>query len=143
MALHLFVTKNIQLKQQSDTKSSFQYSIWCVKARNKHFKHLTIIGLYHSPYSPINPTRNIFIDEIIELLTEVLPSSNHHIILGHFNLHVSDQDDVNVQICSDSMEALGLMQHSTTPTHKSNNVLDLICTEIISDISLEVVETTS
>ena len=41
------------------------------------------------------------------------------------------------------MEALGLLQHSTIPTHKSNNVLDLIFTEIMTDISVEVVETAS
>ena len=111
-----------------------------MKARNKHF---TIIGLYYPPYSPINPTNNIFIDEIIELLTDVLPSSNNHIILGDFNLHVSDQDDVDAHIFSNFMEALGLMQHSTIPTHKSNDVLDLIFTEIMSDISVEVVETAS
>ena len=39
------------------------------------------------------------------------------------------------------MEALGLKQHSTNPTHKSNNILDLIFTEILSDIGVEVVET--
>ena len=33
---------------KNGTKSSFQYSIWSVKARNKH---LTIVGLYHPPYS--------------------------------------------------------------------------------------------
>ena len=63
--------------------------------------------------------------------------------MGHFNLHVSDQDDVDAQIFSDSVEALRLMQHSTIPTHKSNNVLDLIFTETMSDISVEVVETAS
>ena len=41
------------------------------------------------------------------------------------------------------MEALGLTQHSTTPTHKSNNAPNLIFTEIMSDIGVEVVETTS
>ena len=87
-----------------------------MKTRNKH---LTTIGLYHPPYSPINPTNNIFINEIIELLTEVIPSSNNHIILGDFNLHVNDHDDVDAQIFNDSMEALGLMQHSTNQTHKS------------------------
>ena len=50
---------------------------------------------------------------------------------------------MDAQICSDSVEALGLIQHSTTPTHKSNNVLDLIFTEIISNISVAVVETAS
>ena len=39
------------------------------------------------------------------------------------------------------MEALGLKQHSTTPTHKSDNILDLIFTKILSDIGIEAVET--
>ena len=77
------------------TKLSFQYSIWSVKARNKH---LTIVGLYHPPYSPINLTNSIFIDQIIELLTKVLPSSNNHIILGDFILHINDHNDVDAQI---------------------------------------------
>ena len=50
---------------------------------------------------------------------------------------------MDTQIFSDSMEALGLKQHPVIPTHKSNNVLDFIFTEIISDISFEAVETAS
>ena len=57
----------------------------------------------------MNPTNNIFIDQIAELLTEVLPSSKNYIILGDFNLRVNHQDDGDAQIFSDSMEALGLM----------------------------------
>ena len=34
-------------------------------------------------------------------------------------------------------------QNSTIPTHKCNNGLDLIFTEIMSDISVEVVKTVS
>ena len=139
--IELIYKKEYSVKTtKNGTTSSFQYSIWSVKARNKH---LTIIGLYHPQYSPINPTNNIFIEEIIEVLTEVLPSSNNHIILGDFNLHVSDHGNVDAQIFSDSIEALGLMQHFTIPTHKSNKVLDLIFTEIMSDINVEVVETAS
>ena len=41
------------------------------------------------------------------------------------------------------MEALGLKQQSMIPTHKTNNVLNLIFTEIISDISVKAVETAS
>ena len=91
----------------------------------------------------MNLTNNFFIDEITELLTEVLPLSKNYIILGDFNLHVNDQDLVDVQIISDSMESLGLRQHSMIPTHKTNNVHDLIFTEIISDISVKAVETAS
>ena len=96
-----------------------------------------------STYSSINPANSIFIHEIIELLTEILPASNNHIILGDLNLHINDSDDADTQIFSESMEALGLKQHSITPTHKSNNILDLIFTEIMSDIGFEVVETTT
>ena len=88
-----------------------------------------------------NPPNSIFIDEIIDLLTEILPVNNNHIILGDFNIHLNDNEDVEAQIFSESMEALGLKQHSTTPTHKYDNILDLIFTEILSGIGIEVVET--
>ena len=39
------------------------------------------------------------------------------------------------------MKALGLKQRSMTPTHKSDNILDLIFTKILRDIGIEVVET--
>ena len=39
------------------------------------------------------------------------------------------------------MEALGLKHHSMNPTHKSDNILDLIFTEIPSDIGIKAVET--
>ena len=133
----LIYRKEYSVKTIKDgTKQSF--SIWSVKARNKH---LTIVGLYHPPYSTINPPNSIFIDEIIELLTEILPASNNHIILGDFNIHINNTDDVAAHIFSESMEALGLKQHSTNPTHKSNNILDLTFTEILSNIGVEVVET--
>ena len=123
---------------KNGTKSSFQYSVWAVKARNKH---LSIVGLYHPLHSSKNLPNIIFIDEIIDLLTEILPVNNNHIILGDFNLHINDNEDVEAQIFSDSMEALGLKQHLMTPTYKSDNILDLIFTEILSNIGIEVVET--
>ena len=41
------------------------------------------------------------------------------------------------------MEALVLKQHSMIPTHKTNNVLNFIFTEIISDISVKAMEIVS
>ena len=38
-------------------------------------------------------------------------------------MHINDNEDLKAQIFSDSMEALGLKQHSTTPTHKSDNMM--------------------
>ena len=56
-------------------------------------------------------------------------------------MHINNNEDVEAQIFSESMEALGLKQHSMTPTHKSNNILDLTFTEILRNIGIEAVET--
>ena len=45
-----------------------------------------------------NPPNSIFIDEIIDLLTEILPVNNNHIILGDFNIHINENEDVEAQI---------------------------------------------
>ena len=50
---------------------------------------------------------------------------------------------MDAQLFSDSVKTLGLKQHSMILTHKTNNVLDLIFTEIISVISVKAVETAS
>ena len=99
------------------------------------------MDFYHPPYSSKNPPNSVFIDEIIDLLTEILPVNKNHIILGDFNIHIIENEDVEAQIFSESMEELGLKQHSMTPTHKSDNILNLIFTAILSDIGIEVVET--
>ena len=35
------------------------------------------------------------------------------------------------------MEAMGLQQHVTYPTHKSDNILDLVFTELITQINIK------
>ena len=37
----------------------------------------------------------------------------------------------------DTMEAMGLQQHVTYPTHKSDNILDLVFTELITQIHIK------
>ena len=56
------------------------------------------------------------------------------IILGDLNLHLSDPNDLAAGQFMEILEALGLYQCVTFPTHKSNNTLDVIILDIIAKI---------
>ena len=99
---------------------------------------MTVVAIYHPPYSTQHPiTNTIFIDEIMEWLPQVLTNHNNIIIARDFNLHVNDESDTDASIFIDTMEAMGLQQHVTYPTHKSDNILDLVFTELITQIHIK------
>ena len=62
------------------------------------------------------------------------------IILGDFKMHIEDPYDNNSKIYVDTMEALGLKQHVVEPTHQKGNILDLISTEVTSQINVRQLE---
>ena len=61
-------------------------------------------------------------------------SYKNMIILGDLNLHLNDPNDLVAGQFMENLEALGLYQCVTFPTHKSNNTLDVIISDIISKI---------
>ena len=67
----------------------------------------------------------MFLDEITELLTALIPKYNNLIIMGDFNMHINDITNAENIIFNDTMKALGLSQ-VRTPTHRQGNILDLI-----------------
>ena len=62
------------------------------------------------------------------------------IILGDFNMHIEDPTDNNSKIFVDTMETLGLKQHVVEPTHRKENMLDPIFTEVTSQINVRELE---
>ena len=62
--------------------------------------------------------------------------TNHNNIPGDFNLHVINENDTNTSIFIDTIEAMGLQQHVIYPMHKSDNILDLVFTELITQIQI-------
>ena len=50
------------------------------------------------------------------------------LITGNFNIHVDVVEDPGRVKLLDLLEAMGLLQHVTTPTHESGHTLDLIIT---------------
>ena len=71
----------------------------------------------------------MFLDEIMELLTALIPKYNNLIIMGDFNIHIDDITNLENLIFNDTMEELGLSQQVKTPIQRQGNILDLIYIE--------------
>ena len=101
---------------------------------------VTVTAIYHLPYSLRNKiTNNQFLDQFMTHMTKLIPLHNNNIILGDFNLHLSNSDDLDAAVFNDTIEALGLYQHIHFTTHKSGNVLDLILSEISEKVNIKTV----
>ena len=77
----------------------------------------------------------MFLDDLTDHLTGWMSSFKNILIGGDFNIHI---DDLDMQIFNDTMEALGLQQHVTFPSHQAGNTLDLIFTEISSKLDIKI-----
>ena len=100
---------------------------------------LNLLGIYHPPYSTSQKiTNSMFLDKLTDHLTEWMSSFRSILIRGDFNIHTDDTEDPDTQIFHDTMEALGLQQHVTFPTHETGNTLDLIFTEITSKLDIKI-----
>ena len=51
-------------------------------------------------------------------------------------MHIEDLTETDTIIFNDTMQALGLKHHETSPPHKRVNTLDLIFTELTSEIQV-------
>ena len=59
------------------------------------------------------------------------------IVLGHFNIHINNENDNEAGIFVDTMIALGFNQHVSFPTHRAGNILDLVFTETCNSIEVK------
>ena len=87
---------------------TIEYAVWKIEIKNKS---LHVIGIYQPPpNAQDNATNNMFLVEITELLTALIPKYNNLIIMGDFNMHIDDITNAENLIFNDTMEALGLSQ---------------------------------
>ena len=127
------------LKQGSN--HSFEYALWTIQVRNTK---ITLLGIYHPPYSLKNKcTNTMFLDDFMDFATRLIPDHDNIVILGDFNLHISEREnaEVNPAIFMDTCEAMGLYQHVYSPTHKAGNTLDLVLSDISEKIGVNTVTT--
>ena len=78
----------------------------------------------------------MFIDEITDLLTDTVPKYPNLIILGDFNISTEKVPNPDTVIFNDAMAALGLQQHVQGPTHKMGNTLDLIFSQLETQLTV-------
>ena len=71
---------------------------------------------------------DVFFEEFSAYLESIILCSEPLLITGDFNIHVDVVGDPNCVKFLDLLEAMGLLQHVTTPTHESGHTLDLIIT---------------
>ena len=113
------------------TKPSFEFAVWELRVK---YTTITVHGIYHPPYLRANKITNTkFIEDFTHYISTNLSNHQNKVFIGDFNLHVSNELDIDATIFGDSIDALGLYQHVGFPTHNSGNVLDLIISDITND----------
>ena len=93
------------------------------------------MGIYH-PLPGNNITNAIFTEKTTELLANRITQYNNMVILGDLNIHINDLSNTDSHISNDTMLAFGFKQHVTSPNHKCGHTLDLIFSEINSELTL-------
>ena len=68
----------------------------------------------------------VFVEELINLLTDLLLNHSNIIITGDFNIHWNKPEDPNVSILEENATVLGLTQIVTSLTHRKGNIIDLV-----------------
>ena len=96
-------------------------------------KAITILAIYHPPLGPAGNTITRFIDQVGELFQYYLANHKNLVILGDFNIHVHDGTNPDSLVYINTLEALGLTQHISTPTHRLGGTLDLIYTKSLAN----------
>ena len=108
---------------------SMEAAVW--KTTHMH-NACTIVGVYHPPNAP----NDLFIDNLLDLYTEVKATEKNIILLGDFNIHWNNSEDRDVILLKDSLDTLMLSQMVNFPTHNKGNTIDLIIKENQSEIEI-------
>ena len=90
-----------------------------------------LMGIYHPPPSSTNKTTtSMSINEITDILTDMVPKYSNLILLGDFKISTENVSNPGTVTFNDTMAALGLQQHVQGLTHKMGNTLDLIFSQL-------------
>ena len=89
---------------------------------------MTIIGVYHPPYSTRCPvTNSMFIDDFTEWLPSQLVRYNNILLASNFNIHMNKAViDNESGLFVSTIEAIGFQVELYGPTHISGSTTDLM-----------------
>ena len=79
----------------------------------------------------------MFMDEVNMWITDQLTTDGNNLLLGDFNMQTNRIDtDADIKFFMDTMEALGLQQCLDFRTNHLGNTIDLVFTELASNIKM-------
>ena len=118
-----------------DKPSSFEAAEWRMSLPGKN---ITLIAIYRPPYSKNYPmTIAMFIDEFTVWIVDQLTTDGNILLLGDFNMQTNRCDtNADKKIFMDTIEALGLQQWVDFGTYHLGNTIDLVFTELASNIEI-------
>ena len=104
---------------------SFQFAVWSTKIPGSN---MTIIAIYHPPYSTKCPvTNSMFLNDFTEWLPSQLVRYNNILLAADFNIHMNKATtDNELGLFVSTMEAMGFQVELCGPTHRSRNTIDLM-----------------
>ena len=92
-------------------------------------RSLYIVLIYRPPPSTVNRlTVPKFLDEIEILIDRLDLLPGKLILLRDFNVHYDVPEKSDVKRFSTILASVGMIQHVTEPTHRSNHILDFVIT---------------
>ncbi|KAJ8278400.1 hypothetical protein GJAV_G00087220 [Gymnothorax javanicus] len=109
--------------------SSFE----CLAFKGKPPLSLTFLLIYRLPKS--NPS---FIPEFQDLLGTLCTSSANVLVLGDLNIHVDMPSCHSAAEILHQLDCLNLQQHIDAPTHSRGHTLDLVITNSVPIVNLQV-----
>ena len=123
----LLFKKNLKIKKlQTRTFRSFELMEVLLHTRSLTTR---IVVVYRPPPSSINGlTSPLFFTEFSSFLEPMVSSPGKLLIVGDFNFAVNNGNDGAALNFLDLLNTFNLTQHIKVPTHKDNNILDLIIT---------------
>ena len=118
-----------------DKPNSFEAAKWRVSLLGKS---ITLIAIYRLPCSKTFPvTIAMFIEEFTAWIVHQLTTGGNILLLGDFNMQTKKIDtDADIKIFMDTIEVLGLQQWVVFGTHHLGNTINLVFTELASNIEM-------
>ena len=98
-------------------------------------KSVSITGISQPPPKD-RVSNSMFIDDIMDHLTSILPITQRNLIFGDFNIHVDDVQDNDTISLSDTMMVLGLNRCVNSNMHVHSNKLELVFAKTRSDLTV-------
>ncbi len=94
--------------------------------QNKSVLSLALATVYRPPGLYTD-----FRKEFVDFLSDLLANFDKELIVRYFNIHVDNTNDALGLAFKDLINSFGVKQNVTGPTHRFNNMLDLIISQLI------------